>query len=204
MRPHTAGQAFDSGIGEIYAFFDYSNLAEGTAYSTTWSCDGEALLAEELQWQGIGGSGSYWLPISARDELPDGDWKLELSIEGKTAREGAFVVGGNAVATEEGVQLMGQILDADSKRPIGGAGFYVLNSGVDPEAFLEDPQESMIYDWATADRQGQFAVDRLLVRGKTYALVAGAKGYQPAVKEDYTVAKDAESPVELTVRLQKR
>ncbi len=120
------------------------------------------------------------------------------------SREGTFVVGGSVQPSEEGVQLMGQILDADTKRPIGEAGFFVLNGGVDPAAFLEDPQESMVYDWATADRQGEFTVDRLLVRGKTYVLVAGAKGYQSAVKERYTVAKDAESPLELTVRLQKR
>jgi hypothetical protein len=35
-------------------------------------------------------------------------------------------------------------------------------------------------------------------------LVAGTENYQPVTKEDFAITQDTETPLELTVRLQKR
>lgn len=102
---------------------------------------------------------------------------------------------------DEGVYLMGTILDADTGRGIPGALFLVLQPGVTFDEFESDDQ---IYTGAEADEDGQFALPDPLVRGERYTLVAGLKGYQPVYEDNVLVNEDVDPIVELTVRLKKR
>ena len=192
VKPHSAGEAFASGAPSVYAFFDYSNIPEGTPYSYAWYCDGEEMLARERQWEASDAAGNYWLQVNNGDGLPDGQWRLELSIDGKAAVEGEFVIGGNAQPADEGVQVTGSIIDADTRRPLPGAIFLVLVPGTDVDEFLDNLDDSLIYAQGSADESGSFSLDRLLERDQTYVIVAGTEKYQPVVEEAFKITQDTE------------
>ncbi len=205
VNPHREGEPFEEGTKEIYAFFDYAGMEDGLAWSYIWYIDDEEILRREESWE-AGESGNLWINIYHKVRLPNGHYKLELYIEDELAAEAETDVGkgGGPIIEDEGVQVIGTIVDADTRRPIKGAVFIVLKPGVDARSFLQDPDEADIFGIGEADSKGQFTLNTLLQRGETYSLVAGAKGYQPAYQDDYTVAEDAESPLEFNVKLQKR
>ncbi|HEX9116145.1 MAG TPA: trypsin-like peptidase domain-containing protein [Anaerolineae bacterium] len=205
VKPHAAGGAFSEGTTEVYAFMDYKNMTEAFAYTYRWLLDGEEVLSRTRQWDAAEASGNFWLQINSDKGLPAGHYRLEAGPEGQqTLAAGEFDIKGAGSPAREGVQVMGQIVDADTKRGINGAVFVVLVPGTDPASFLKDPQEADIYASATADRKGNFSLDKLLARGEVYTLVAAAKGYQPVVAEEASIDQDTESPLALTVRMQKR
>lgn len=204
VNPHEGGEPFEEGTTEIYAFFDYEGMEDGLTWSYVWYIDDEEALRNENSWES-GESGGFWVSITHKKGLPNGHYKLELYIEEELAAEAETDVGeGNGPIDDEGVQVVGTIVDADTKRPIKGAVFIVLNPGVDARTFLQNPDEADVFGIGEADSKGQFTLSALLQRGETYSLVAGAKGYQSAYQDDYTVADDAESPLEFNIKLQKR
>ena len=204
INPHAAGQPFAGGANEVYAFFDYSGMSERLSYSYRWLLDGEEILARDQQWSETA-SGSSWLQINSEKGLPEGHYRLETSIAGQPAMHGEFDIGdGGSSPVIDDVQIIGTILDADTKRAISGALFLALVPGTDVQEFLADPQDSQIYASGTADRQGRFSLDQPLPRGESYTLVAVAKGYQPALEEDVAIESDVESPLDLEITLQKR
>jgi len=101
----------------------------------------------------------------------------------------------------DGVIITGTIVDADTGRGIPGALFLALQPGVTFDEFETDDQ---IYTAAEADEDGQFVLPDPLLRGESYTLVAGLKGYQPVYEDDVYVGEDAEPVVDLTIRLKKR
>jgi serine protease Do len=205
VKPHKADEPFAEGTQKVYAFFNYENMEDGLTWSAVWYIDGEEALRREDNWQG-GEKGSYWISIYHKVVLPNGHYKLELYVGEELLAEGEFDIGkgGGPLPLEEGVQVIGTIVDADTRRPIKGAVFIVLKPGVSARDFLNEPNEDDIYGSGVADSKGQFTLDALLERGETYSMVASAKGYQPAYQEDYTVDEDQESPLEVSVKLQKR
>ncbi len=101
----------------------------------------------------------------------------------------------------EGVQIIGTILDADTKKPIPGALFVVLKPGITYDEWETDDQ---VYTSAKADKQGEFNLPDLLERGETYTLVGGLKGYVPVYEDNVLVNEDADPVIELTIKLQKQ
>jgi len=202
---HEEGEPFEEGTQAIYAFFDYAGMEDGLTWSYVWYIDDEEALRNENSWES-GESGTFWVSIFHKKSLPNGHYKLELYIEDELAAEAETDVGEGQgpMDDDEGVQVIGTIVDADTRRPIKGAVFIVLKPGVDARTFLQNPDEADVFGIGEADAKGQFTLSALLQRGETYSLVAGAKGYQPAYQDDYTVAEDAESPLEFNVKLQKR
>ena len=205
VNPHQAGEPFQAGIPGVYAFFEYRGMEEGMTWSTAWYLDGQEVLSEEDSWK-AGEEGDFWVMISHKNGLPEGRYRLELSILGEPAAEAEFSVrGGDADGRpDEGVQVIGEILDADTQRPIPGAAFIVLNPGVSVGRFLRDLDEDLVYAWGEADQNGQFSLSRALERGFEYNFVAAAEGYQVTTEEGYPIDESADSPLELTIWLQKR
>ena len=206
VKPHKSGEAFASGLTNLYAFANFQRMEDGLPWTHVWYVDGQEVLRKDNNWR-WGTSGSFWVSIYNKKGLPNGQYKLELYISDQLVSRSETSVGvkGSApLAADEGVQVTGTIVDADTKRPIKGATFLVLNPGVDAQSFLENGQDADIFAGGETDSKGQFTVDTPLVRGETYSLVASARGYQPVYQDEYTVADDEESPVEFEIELQKR
>ncbi len=86
--------------------------------------------------------------------------------------------------SENGViDVYGRIVDALTMEAIPGAAFVVLKEGVTLEAFVNDPQDSMILAYGEADADGAF-VCYDIPKGSAYSVIVGADGYTPIAEDN--------------------
>lgn len=102
----------------------------------------------------------------------------------------------------DGVQIVGTIVDANTGRPISGATFVVLQSGITWDDFTGSEDE--VLEAVKTDRQGRFEMTEFLERGKTYSVGWGAKGYREVTQDNLEVTDDTPEVVEAKLKLQKR
>ncbi len=205
IKPHDKDEPFESGTTHVYAFWDYEGMEDGWSWTRRWYLDGETVVDVENTWEG-GESGNWWVGINNGEEaLPDGEYVLELLVEGQVVQSGLTVIGsGRASPTptpKEGVDVRGQITDADTGRGIAGAVLLVLQPGITVDKFGWTEEE--VYAIGEADRQGNYELDQPLERGQTYSMIIGAKGYNMLAEDDIYIPDDLKSPFELNVTLQK-
>jgi S1-C subfamily serine protease len=208
-NPVAAAQSFSSGLAELHAFSDYSGMEDGLDFVVHWYIDGQKVIESPEEWQG-GESGTYHYYIwSDAGVLPDGEYRLELTLSGQVLQGATTSVGaGTPPGTdgpdkpEDGVQLQGIITDLDSGRPIAGAIFLVLKPGITLNTFQWTDAE--VYASAEADRQGFYELNWPLERGQCYTMIVGADGYWPSGDDDVCIPQDADSVLELPVRLEKK
>ncbi len=175
--------SYGSGVLAAVAIFDYQGMTDGEQALIGWFNNDELILANVISWQD-GSKGECFAAYvhNFGDPLPDGNYlveiyagpDLELAASAETTIGGT---GGKAVA--DGVQLQGRITDADSGNPIPGAALFILNPGVDLDAWTDNPQDADVYSFAEADDNGNYFLPDLLERGFTYPGVAAASGYRP-------------------------
>jgi S1-C subfamily serine protease len=206
-NPIGATDAFDSGVSKVYAVYEYESMEDGKAWSRTWYLDGEAVLSQDETWDG-GESGNGWLNIHNNGGLPDGAYDLVVWVGGEEVQEGSFTIGqvGStlpAQPTDEGVWIQGRIVDAATGRGIKGALFAALVPGTTVADFDANPSEDLFYAVGQADAQGYFQLDWALERGETYSLIVGARGYKRIAEDNLLVEEDSESPLEVTIELEK-
>jgi S1-C subfamily serine protease len=206
-RPVRPGSSFRSGLKELYAFFTFEGMQDGWSWTRYWSIDGEVVTAMDDSWS-AGESGQKWVSISRRrGPLPDGEYKLDLYVEGVFAQSGTCTIGGGAHPTptprpaRQGVQINGYVTDAATGRGIRGAVFIVLQPGISVDDFQWTDEE--VYTWAETDRNGYFELPQLLARGECYSMIVAAKGYLTVAEDDVCIPNDLESPYEVEVMLQR-
>jgi S1-C subfamily serine protease len=99
------------------------------------------------------------------------------------------------------VQIVGQIVDADTGKPIPGAVFTVLKAGLSWDDF--DGDEADVLESVRADRRGRFETSPILERGKTYSIGWGARGYRE-MKDNVTITADMPDVLETKLKLQRK
>jgi len=208
-EPVGAARSFSSGLDELHAFSAYEGLEDGLDFAVKWYIDGQNVIDDPVKWDG-GESGSwhYYL-YSSSGALPDGEYDLELLVEGQVLQTGSTTVGTGAAPTpvpspepQDGVRIEGSITDLDTGRPIPGAIFLVLEPGIALDTFQWTADE--VYTSDEADRQGYYKLPLLLERGQCYTMIVGAEGYWPYGEDDVCVNRDADALVNLSVRLEKK
>ena len=75
------------------------------------------------------------------------------------------------------MQVEGEILDADSGKPLSGAVVFILQPGTDLDAWLDNPTDADVYTYAETDQKGYFFLPQPFERGVEYPGVAGLTGY---------------------------
>ena len=100
--------------------------------------------------------------------------------------------------------VQGTVVDGKTKKPIAGALFIVLNTGVTAQQWSDKdfPTED-VFTGAQTDTKGQFVCQQQLERNVTYSVLVGAKGYQLIVADDFVVDDQQPDPVELTIKMYK-
>ncbi len=207
-NPVRPGTTFKSGIKELYAFFDYQGMQDGWEWGWQWSIDGEPLKLQNRTWQDGESGQNEWIRLRSDDALPEGEYQLDLFVEGEMVQSGTCTIAGRGPRPtptpkppEDGVEVYGRITDAETGRGIAGAYFVVLQPGITVADFEGD--EADIYSIAQTDRKGNFKLPDPLVRGETYSIIVAAEGYRPIAEDDVYVSEDVESPVEVNVELRR-
>ncbi len=209
-NPLNPGTVFPSGIGELYAFFDYQGMQDGWEWTRRWSIDGEVVIDTTEPWSGGESGKNFWVNVYSKDGLPDGRYQLELLVRGTLVQSASCTVGKGAgptptpVPAGQGLEVYGKITDADTGRGIPGAAFIVLMPGITVDKFGWTDEE--VYTWAESDRNGAYELPKALVRGETYSIIVAAKGYRPVAEDGVRISTDTRavpSPFELNVKLQR-
>jgi len=171
-----------------------------------WLLNDEELLTYDEIWS-RGESGTFYDSIyrTSGDPLPDGQYKVELYIEGQLVQEGSATVGTGVAPTPiptptEGLYIQGYVLDADTGQGIPGALFVVLNPGITIDGW--DGSTAQIYTSAETDASGYFELPLPLERGQSYSMMIWAEGYKPTGGDDIPVG-DEPSPFEMEIELQR-
>jgi S1-C subfamily serine protease len=205
-NPVDPGTDFAGGLTELYYFIDYTGMRDGMTYGEVWYFDGEELLSMEIPWEG-GESGTFhnYIYRDNGDPIWEGEYTLELYVEGQLVQTATTSVGGTAPPTPEpvsteGLQIVGYVLDADTGRGIPGALYVVLQPGVDVDSW--DGEEDGILTGAETDANGYFELPDRLPRDTSYDIIVWAEGYRPVVGDDILVS-DEPSPFEVEVALQR-
>lgn len=83
-----------------------------------------------------------------------------------------------------GVTISGQIVDADTGRPVPDAYFIVLQPGVAVDDFLEQFLDEQIAAIGVSDRSGYYDLLPPLPYGQVYSALILAEGYEPILEDD--------------------
>ncbi len=204
-KPIRPGTQFKTGLKAVSAVYSYSGMKNGLNWSPIWYLDDEPVINNSYKWDG-GASGTQARTLSSKSSLPDGQYRLEVTVEGKVLQKSAFTIGSSAPTTtrpsnRSGVLVTGTIVDADTGRPIMNAVFIVLQPG---SRYADwDGSADAILTYAQTDRRGKFQLPDLLPRGQSYTIVAGAQDYNDNYEDDVAVDDSTPDSVDLNITLQK-
>ncbi|GAB4410861.1 MAG: hypothetical protein Kow00106_04870 [Anaerolineae bacterium] len=200
---------FPTGIEQLYAFFNWRLLAQGTPWTRRWLVDGDVLFEITEPWGAPPDGENYYLGLDSLSTLPDGTYAIELLVGNILLGTASVKVGlgqlpVGAFASAEGVLMSGRITDAETGAGIPGAMFIVLRPEFSVEDFVWD--QSQVFDLVLADSEGHFQTAVLLPRGTAeepvlYSIVVRAEGYLPLSADGIIVTDSTASPVEINVAL---
>lgn len=188
------GTKFDSGIQQVIGVFAFQNMRNGMKWGVVWKYNGQVAIDQKNDgvWN-AGVKGTNGVSISLDEGLPDGDYGLELYVNGKVVQTGAFTIGDGGEPTPEpppvnpdgqGVTLQGQIVDADTEEGVENAAILVLQPGTKLDDVTQDNLESLTVAGALTDADGFYISAPPIPAGETYTVVILADGYQARGFED--------------------
>lgn len=191
-----------SNMGEVYAFFDYEDMTNGTPWATHWYYEGEEILTTPNTWAD-GASGSFYVSLYHPDGLPAGRFSLELEIDGEIVQTGSFSVQEGGRAAPNAVNVIGVVMDGNNRRTtISGALVILLTPGTSVSDWIAaDFADSMIHASGSSNRNGEFQLSAPVVPGEPYSVVVVHDDYEPVTVDDYQIPPDATDPYELEVAM---
>ena len=179
-RPIHPTHVIPSGVGEVYASFDFDNCRNGMIWSAVWTTEGQAIIEQNDKWDD-GESGRKTVKLTNRRGVPNGEYKLVLGIGGEVAMEGHVVVGNRV--DESDSEIRGRVVDSRTGRPVGGALVIALKPTTRMRSFLKGRDESDVQSSTETNSNGDFILPDQLPKGMAYGLVVAARGYDPLTVE---------------------
>ena len=179
-RPIHPTHVVPSGVGEVYASFDFDNCRNGMNWSAVWTTEGQVIIEQKDQWDD-GESGRKTVKLTNRRGVPNGDYKLVLGIGGEVAMEGQIVVGNRV--DESDSEIEGRVVDGRTGRPIEGALVIALKPSTSMRSFLKSRREQDVQSSTESNSKGEFTLPDQLPKGMAYGLVVAARGYEPLTVE---------------------
>lgn len=200
-RPQDINTSF-VGVGEVFAFFEYTGMTNGAEWVSRWYYEGQMVLETPSTWN-AGESGTSWVSIYHPDGLPPGLFELELEVQGEIFQTGSFTVqdGGSVVNPEVGV--IGIVIDRNNRRTTIPDAFIVfLEPGNTIDEWVDaDFTDTMIHGTASSNRSGEFQLDNTVIPGEYYSIVVLHDDYQPVAVDDWQIPADTEDPYDLEVSM---
>lgn len=206
-----AANSYPDGAHTIYALFDWQRIARGTLWTVQWLVDDTLFYEETSAWNTEETGQGFTIRLTTPEGLPDGTYTLNLLINGVLLQSASVSVGIgqleiNRLDRAGGVQLRGQIVDADTNTGIEGATFVLISEDYSIADFTWDAEQ--VYALAVTDRNGRFELDRPLELEAPYSVYVIAEGYLPITADGYEIdlenlEKIGGSPIEMLIPLTK-
>jgi hypothetical protein len=198
-----------TGVDSLYTLFDWQQIAPGTLWTMRWTVDDDIFYEQTSPWSAPEGGQGYVIRLNSTGAVPDGTYRVDffvnhIQLASTDAQVGIGQLPIDRFAEASGVQLRGQVLDADTGLGIPGVTLVLLSEEFSVEDFLWD--QNQVYAQAVTDRNGRFQIDRplqLSVGENTiaYSVIIVAQGYLPITQDGLTVTPETENPLELTIEL---
>lgn len=205
----TALSTFPNTINSLYALFDWQQIAPSTPIRVRWSVDGDLFYQRIIFWDAPESGQNYLFSLASPSTIPDGTYSVDLSINNivlsrTEAKVGIGQLPIDRFANASGVQMRGQILDADRQTGIPGVSFILINPEFSVSDF--DWDQSKVFAIAVTDSNGFFEIDRPLElstddRPVAYSAVIIAQGYLPITADGIEAKSDTPNPLTLTIYL---
>lgn len=180
-RPINPSEVLPSGTKNLNVTFSYEGMRKGTQWEQTWVHNGKPVLQKKDKWAWPS-KGWQTLSISNRKSLPDGTYGVAFTVRGQIVAQGQVKVG-HVSNGDTDMQLQGQVIDAQTKRPVPNALVIALKPNVKVNDFIRLKSKTMAYTSDKTDRSGVFTFPQQLPKGHAYSLVVIAKGYKDLAVE---------------------
>ena len=186
---------YPTGTKSVAALLSYSGFTDGEDLLDLWfDPDKQQILTYSLFQSTYGPSGTCLSSTMSANTgaLPDGNYGYNLFAGGDLH----FLTGAKAAIGEPapaGVHVTGRVVDADTGKPIPLVIVYVLNSGVDPQTFLNSGTQADVASVGLTDDQGLYSTDPAVAPGKYPFLVIPSDNHQ-AVGGTVTIPADGKLP----------
>jgi hypothetical protein len=204
----TVGTEFPSGLFRLYAVWPYGGMQSRMPWNATWLIDGEVVSDQDFKWDGDReGTWSMYLYAGEDRPLPDGDYELRLSIEGKQVQTAKARIGDSGGPFPsptpnrgDGVIIKGRVLDAITGKPIRDAAFIVLEEGITWSTW--NGNQAQLREAVSTNSKGEFQTKMPLERGHSYSMGVLAIGYQSVLVDDVPVGDDLPAIYEFEIKLE--
>lgn len=201
--------SFNTGIERAYALFDWEQIATGTLWTMRWTVDGEIFYERTIPWNSASNGTNFTVELTGINGVPDGVYRMELLINGIPLTSAQATVGIGQLPIDRfaragGVQLRGQVIDADTREGIAGVSFIVISEDYSVDDFEALWDSDQIFARAITDRNGRFVIERPLEIGNPaiyYSIYITARGYLPVKADGFAVTDEMPNPLEVVVPL---
>jgi len=202
--PVTPAESFAAGVPEINAVFSWKGMQNGEKISLMWYYNQRNVATDSASWEAGPEGDCFPFAISNNGQpLPNGEFSVAAYLGSTLIGKATTNVGGSPnVGT--GIKLTGQVVDANTSQGLENIAVVILNPGVNPDNWLQNPVESDIYTGTITGTNGYFEIPSPLQRGETYGGVVGnAKlGYSPTTGS-IQIPNDAPDTLNLTIQISK-
>jgi hypothetical protein len=198
---------FPAGVSNLFALFDWQQMASGTLWTMRWTVDNEVFYEQSVPWNTLDSGQNFLIRLRSPGGVPDGTYRMDLLVNHVQLRSVQAQVGIGQLAIDpfaqaSGVQLRGQILDADTRQGIPGVTFILLSKDYSVSDFTWS--QNQIFAMATTDRNGRFQVDRPLQLSTddtpvAYSAIISAQGYLPISADGVEVNNKTANPLDITL-----
>jgi len=157
-----------------------------------------------VPWSNRPNGDNFIVRLRGADGIPDGAYRIELRINTIALNSDEASVGIGQLPIDlfsdaEGVQLGGQIVDAETQLGIPGVTFILISEDFSVADFVWDAEQ--VYALAVTDRNGRFQLDRPLQFEAPYSVILSADGYLAIAEDGIVVDEDTPNPLEIRLPL---
>lgn len=200
----TSASALPAGVNVIYGLFDWQQIRAGTLWTLRLSVDNNLFYERTAPWIGQESGMDFAVRLTGAGGIPDGTYRMELLVNNvplqfAQTRIGIGQLPIDRFANPSGLQLRGQILDAETKRGIPGVSVILLTAEYSVSDF--EWHEDQVFALAVTDRNGRFQVDRPLELRVPYSVIVAATGYLPVTADGFKIEPETPNPLDLTIYL---
>jgi hypothetical protein len=195
---------FPNTIRVLYGLFDCQQIAPGTLWTLRISVDNIVFFDQTAPWGNRESGQNFLVEIKSPNTIPDGTYQMEILLNNvPMAATGAQIGIGqlpiDRLAQASGIQLTGQIVDAETNQGISGITFILITEDFSVAEF--EWREDQVYAIAVTDRQGRFQIDRPLEIGSPYSVIVAAHGYLPITADGFRLTDESPNPFEMNIPL---
>jgi hypothetical protein len=189
--------SFPNQLNTLYGLFDWEQLATGTPWTLRLTVDNNVFYEQTAPWGQNETGQDFLIRITSQSNLPDGTYRMSILINNvllifADAQVGIGQLPIDRFAQAQGLQLQGQILDAETRQGIPNVSFIIISEDFSVGEFRW--REDQIFARTVTDRNGNFQLDRLLQYETPYSVVVIAEGYLPIAADGYRFRLDADPP----------